>query len=209
MSTPLHELLSSESGPASDLNDHDYLQFLVQEFRRNSRSQAELRQQPTVAAERALTAGELAALDRVGLVADESMRRDADRARKESAYVFFRALQTSLSTAEVADLLNVNASRIRQRVKERTLLALTDAGDHRFPSLLFHKGREVPGLREVLPALPADIKPFEVMAWLATPNIELGENDEDHPAPRDYLLATGDTAPVIALARALRRGEAS
>lgn len=207
MHTPLHQVLEGEPAPAVEPSDEVYVQSALNAFRHGGRSG--FRQQPTLTPERALTAGELDALARVGLRSDAQVQADAEGARQEALYVFFRAYQTALPTGEVAALLGVNASRVRQRVKERTLLALVNAGEMRFPAMQFHGGHEVPGLREVLPTLPEGLKPLEVLSWFALPTVELAAEDDKPRSPRDYLLATGETEPVIELGKALRRGEAA
>jgi hypothetical protein len=209
MNSPLTQMLEAIPAAANEQSDESYVQCALNEFRRNSRSRSEFRQQATLTPERVLSAGELQALQRVGLHTDAQTQTDAERARQESLYVFFRAYQSALPTSEVASLLDVNTSRVRQRIKERTLLALNDAGESRFPALQFHQGRELPGLREVLPALPENIKVLEALSWFATPTVELADADDTPRSPRDYLLATGESAPVIELAKALQRGQAA
>ena len=207
MPTQLMQLLASSGAQRADVSDEEYVHSALKEFRRNSHTRSEFRQRATLEPERAFTAGEVRALSRVGLQRSERLRGDAERARREALAVFFTAFHTALSTAEAAALLGVNASRVRQRVKERTLLALNDASELRFPSIQFFKGKELPGLRSVLPALPEQVKAIEALSWLATPTAELADDGAEPRSPRDYLLATGETAPVIELARALKRGE--
>ncbi len=207
MSTSLLRMLDAEPGPVSEPSDEDYIRSALAEFRRGNQSRGEFRQQSSVAPEKALTAGELRALERIGLGPNAEVPAQAERARQQALHVFFHAYQTALPTIEVATMLGVNASRIRQRVKERTLLAMVDAGEIRFPSMQFHDGRELPGLRELLPTLPPNIKTLEALSWFATPSVELAQDGGEPQAPRDYLLATGEVSPVIELARMLDRGE--
>lgn len=189
------------------ISDAEYVQSALREFRERV-SPGQFRQQPTLTPERALTAGELRALQRVGLAPTSETAPRAERARKNALFSFFEAYQSAHTANEVATMLGVNASRVRQRVKEHSLIALTDAGEMRFPALQFERNKELPGLREVLRAMPQDIKAMEVLAWLTTPTRELAEG-ESARTPRDFLLETGDVHAVVELAKALQCGEAS
>lgn len=198
------------SVPAEELiDDAAYIQAALTEFRDLGHGPGAFRQRATLAPDRALTAGERRALAAVGMMPDASTRADAERARREALYVFFHVFQTALSTAAAAALLQVNPSRVRQRVAERTLLVLNNAGELRFPAAQFHGQAEVPGLRQVLPALPHDLKPLEALSWLTTPTDELPGSDGMPQSPREYLLSTGDADTVAALAQTLKRGEAA
>lgn len=208
MSTPLHELLRADARSHGLAKDEDLIRSVLHEFRCGARSTSEFQQQPTLIPERALTGGELRALERVGMLPDECALADASCARQKSLYSFFTTYQSGYSAKDVAAMLGVTPSRIRQRVRERTLAALTGCGEMRFPSLQFEGGSEIPGLREVLPSLSPEIKVLELLSWLATPAAELGDKGRPR-SPREYLLETGDVSPVIELGRALRRGEAS
>lgn len=207
MSTLLSELANRVAEPSAEpVSDRDYIESAYQQF---ARRPSAFRQQATLSPERALTAGEFDALRRVGLAPDAETGRDADHARQDALRVWFHAYRSAYSTAEAARLLGVHPSRIRQRLKDRTLIALDDAGELRIPSLLFEEGSELTGLRRVLPAVPADVRPLEVLSWLATPTQELQDREGPPRSPRDYLLATGDADRVIPLAAALGSGEAA
>lgn len=205
-----HLIAEADSSPAGDatLSDAQYIEAAFRAFAEGRSSL--FRQQAAARPERALTAHEQAALAAVGLVSGADMEKQADLARQESVQVFFRVLADSLTTATVAEMLGVNTSRIRQRARDRSLLAITDGGELRFPASQFVAGREVPGLRDVLQALPADRKPIEILAWFRTPTTELPVPTDAPPvSPRDYLLGTGDVASVVSLARTLDDGEAA
>jgi hypothetical protein len=207
MNTPLTELAGCVAEPsAAPVSDRDYIEAAFQQF---ARRPSAFRQLSTLAPERALTAGEFDALRRVGLAPDTDTARDADRARQDALRAWFQVYRSAMRTQDVARMLGVHPSRIRQRLKDRTLIALDDAGELRIPALLFEDGSELPGLRRVLPAVPADIRPLEVLSWLATPTQELQDADDLPRSPRDFLLATGDADRVIALAEALGSGEAA
>lgn len=196
--------IDAGASPAS--SDLEYVRAAATEFFHRG---GEFVPPAALAPELTLTDGELDALRRVGLAPGPETRARAERARKESLYVFFSVFKSALPTSTVAAMLGVNASRIRQRIKDRTLLALSDGGESRLPAIQFHDQRELPGLRLVLPALPAGTSVLEAVSWLATPNADLaGLNAEDEPrepiSPREYLLRTGDGAAVAELATSLR-----
>jgi len=81
-----------------------------------------------------------------GGVALRAPRRDM---AVEGAGRYAEILSTSLSVPEVAKILGVNTSRVRQRLIARTLYGIKTGGEWRVPSFHFHGGREVPGLRAV------------------------------------------------------------
>lgn len=209
MRTPLAELLESTAVTADDISDREYIASAFRGFVESRRASTEFRQRPSLMPERSLSSGELRALQRVGLATDVSTSSDADRARKEALRVFFLAYRTALSTKAVAKMLGVTTSRLRQRVANRTLIALVAGSELKFPAIQFEGGAEVPGLKRVLPILPRDLKPIAALSWLTTPMPEL-ENESCEPrSPRDFLLATGEVLPVLNLAKILHDGGAA
>ena len=159
--------------------------------------------------ERMLTAHELEALRRVGMALGRCTRRRAKRARQESQSVLLGLFRTALPEAEAATMLGTSVSRIRRRIEERTLLALSNGAEWRLPSIQFDSGRELPGLSVVLPALPEGTSVLETIVWLVTPNVDLADADisdesQGSISPRDYLLRTNDGGRVAELACSLR-----
>ncbi len=197
------ELNAVTTRGGQEMSDMMFIEAAYRAYVRGGRSASNFRQLETVTPEHALSRGELAALESVGLMLDDALRRDADKARQESLHVFFRVLETALSTTEVASLLKVSPSRIRQRAKDRSLVTIVNDGERRFPALQFHAGRELPGLRQVLAALPKQAPPLTTLSWFATPTGELEGDTGRSRSPREYLLETGDTAAVVAAAAAL------
>jgi len=92
----------------------------------------------------------------------------------------------------------VNPSRIRQRVRERSLIPLTDGAETRFPAAWFEGEHEVPGLRVGLPALPSDLRPLEALSWWLTPTHDLADASDTPRSPRAYLLAESNGPAVAA-----------
>lgn len=150
----------------------------------------------------ALTAGEADTLESVGLstapwtddaARDPLMRSIAD---------YMALLETSLSTAEAARYLKVDVSRIRQRLRERSLYGIEYDAERRLPRFQFERKQVLPGLREVISALPEDLNPLDVAEWFLSPNPDL-EMDRHAAAmsPREWLLKGESVAAVVKLAQ--------
>jgi hypothetical protein len=119
---------------------------------------------------------------------------------RETTAAVAASVQTSLSVAEVAAMLGVDASRIRHRLSDRGLYSIRVGRVHRLPSWQFHDGQPLPGLRGVLAALPADLHPLVVEGFMSTPQPELDMHDAI-TTPRHWLAHGGDPTPVYDLAR--------
>jgi hypothetical protein len=156
------------------------------------------RQAATLTPDAALTAGEQAALADVGFGRSNATARKAERARQTTLHAFFElATRESLSTQQAAERLGVASSRIRQRIKAGEILAFPVDGEHRIPAVQFHREALVPGLPEVLAALPPDIAPLEFTRWFTMPCTELENSAGEAMSPRDWLLHTGDAAAAV------------
>src|SRR5258708_5995723 len=109
-------------------------------------------------------------------------------------------LETRRTTAEVADLLKVDASRIRQRLRERSLYGIEYDGERRLPRFQFVRHLVLPGLREVLATLPEALNPLDVAEWFLSPNpgLELGTGAV---SPREWLMRGEPVDAVVAVAR--------
>ncbi len=194
---PLLEAINVSRQPASDL---DYVRAAAAAFASPGGDLTPASLTP----DRALTEGELEAIRRVDMLPGPTTQQRAAHARRQSASVFFDLFLTGLPVAEVAAMLGVSTSSIRQRIRNRTLLKLSDGRESRLPALQFHENRELPGLRSILPAFPHSTSTLEVLSWLVTPNVDLTHEELPPISPRDYLLRTGDHATVIGLAGSLR-----
>jgi hypothetical protein len=109
-------------------------------------------------------------------------------------------LETSFTTSEAADLLQVDVSRIRQRLRERSLFGIEYDGERRLPRFQFERHLVLPGLREVLAALPEALNPVDVAEWFLSPNPDL-ELGTAAMSPREWLMRGESVAAVVALAR--------
>jgi hypothetical protein len=200
---------TTPSARPHDLDDEDYVQAALHAFFGNADGAARFRPLAALNPARDLSAGERDALAAVGLLPDANTEADAEAARQDALNRFFIVFQTALTTAEAAKLLGKDPSRIRQRVREGSLLALAGSGgDMRLPRAQFHHDAEIPGLGTVLRALPKGIDALEALSWLETPNPDWPDAQGQPSSPREHLLRSGDVAAVRAAAEGLARGQA-
>jgi hypothetical protein len=148
----------------------------------------------------AMTVGEAEALESVGL----STARWAEDASRDplmrSIADYMALLETSLTTAEAARYLKVDVSRIRQRLRERSLYGIDYDGERRLPRFQFERKHVLPGLREVISALPEALNPLDVAEWFLSPSPDL-EIDQQALSPRDWMLQGESVDSVVTLAR--------
>jgi len=149
-----------------------------------------------------LSAGEAAALELVGLSAAPWSGDAGDDPLVASITDYMALLDTSWTTAEVADLLTVDVSRIRQRLRERSLYGIDYDGERRLPRFQFVRSQVLPGLREVLAVVPEALNPLDVAEWFLAPNPDL-ERGDAVISPREWLLRGEPVATVVRLARGL------
>ncbi len=144
---------------------------------------------------------EFEALEAGGL--DMSPRRlDEADPIAETAARFAALLADSATSEEVATLLHVTRARVRQRALERTLFAIREGDEWRFPRIQFSGGAQISGLAAALPALPRDLHPVVAWRFLTEPNVDLEIVDQP-VAPLAWLRSGGDPAAVAAIARDL------
>lgn len=152
-----------------------------------------------------LSRAELDALDKVGL-ATNAWRSDARATDPlaRSIVNYMALIETSFTTAEVARMLNVDVSRVRQRLRGRSLFGFEHEGEWRLPRFQFERNKPLPGLTSVLEALPTDLNPLDVAEWFIAPSLDLEIEKSDMPlSPRAWLLSGRERKPVIELARYL------
>ncbi len=148
----------------------------------------------------ALTSGEVQALESVGLSTSKSSDEISPDPLMRSIADYMALLETSLSTSEAARYLKVDVSRIRQRLRERSLYGIDYDGERRLPRFQFERKQVVPGLREVIGALPEALNPLDVAAWFLSPNPDL-EIEQGEVSPRDWLLKGESVQKIVQLAR--------
>lgn len=112
---------------------------------------------------------------------------------------YARLLDESYTVEQAAHLLDVNNSRIRQRLAAtpRTLYGVKFGRTWRIPRFQFHGRRLVPGVDTVVQRLPANLHPVAVYRWFTSPNPDLTRDDEEPISPLDWLRL-GNSADVVA-----------
>lgn len=146
-----------------------------------------------------LPEAEAHALAQVGLKRTPRTRANATKSRASYVTTFLDLFHKSDTSAELAAKLGLDPSRIRQRIRDRSLLSLELNGERRVPRFQFEGKVEVPGLSKVL-AATANLSPVAFAMWFLTPTPDLElEPDGTPTSPREWLLRTGDIDAVLAL----------
>ena len=151
--------------------------------------------------------GNTAALRGVGAFKDETpIEADSDPLIRSQAQ-YMALLEESLSAAEAGKLLHVDVSRVRQRLRERSLFGIEHEGSWRLPRFQFERRLVIPGLAQILKALPTDLFPLDVADWFVLPDSELQLDSDTAPlSPREWLLSGRPVDAVVKLASDLTRG---
>ncbi|CAN5875212.1 hypothetical protein BH09ACT7_BH09ACT7_28960 [soil metagenome] len=117
-------------------------------------------------------------------------------------------ISTAYSAGEVAEVLGVNESRVRQRRLARTLWAIDDNGAWVFPAMQFETDpqtgaphRQIRGLDRVFAVLALDLHPVAVAGFLRTPHADLTLGRRPL-TPLEWLRSGGDVEPVLRLVAA-------
>lgn len=148
-----------------------------------------------------LTVAEAEALTRGGFDLDRRNYGANDPYLRGKA-TYAALIAGGLSVSDVAAMLHVDESRVRQRLAKRTLYGVKLDGVWWLPTFQFHAGRAIPGLERVLPALDPSLNPVAVAQWFTLPDVDLATGGES-VSPQDWLLRGGDPGAVIPLAAAL------
>ena len=152
------------------------------------------------------SATEAAALRSVGALKDEALIRADNDPLIRSQAQYMALLEESLSALEAAKLLRVDVSRVRQRLRERSLFGIEHEGSWRLPRFQFERRLVIPGLARILKALPPHLFPLDVVDWFVLPDPDLRlDSDVACLSPREWLVSGRPIEPVIALARDLTR----
>jgi hypothetical protein len=147
-----------------------------------------------------LSKPETAALKRGGFEFSALPSQSSDAlARTTAEYAALR--ETSLTAGETAQKLGVDPSRVRQLLAARKLYGLQIRGIWKVPIFQFEDDHLLPGLEEVVPALPEDLHPVGVYRWFTTPNPDLAPEEMGRElSPREWLLAGHPPRAVAELA---------
>ena len=175
---------------------------LYEEARRRLLMNTPLRAETPRGSAAAFTTNEAEVLQSVGLSTAPWMGTADHDPLLHSIADYMALLETSLTTSEVAKYLKVDVSRVRQRLRERSLFGIEYEGEHRLPRFQFERRLVLPGLKAIIGALPVMLNPLDVAQWFLAPNPDLEIADEDDPlSPRNWLLRGEPVSIVAALAR--------
>jgi len=145
-----------------------------------------------------LSEGELDAMARYGTApADEIARALAESAARRKTIE-----ASSLTVRQVAELLGVQGSRVRQRLLGGTLRGFKAGNTWRVYAWQFVDGGELPGMRDVNEALRPGIDALVLHGFLTSPNVDLVVAGE-RVSPLRWLQARLDPRPVASIAAAL------
>jgi hypothetical protein len=153
---------------------------------------------------REFTGEEASVLERGGLTLESYEGKDA---ASLLAAGYAAMLSLALTEGEVREMLEVGASRVRQRVADGSLYAVSVGRERRFPAFQFLGRNLVPGIGEVLKAMPEDLHPLEVESWLTGPDPDLrieGSDDFGEAlSPLEWLTSGGSVDTLLPVAREL------
>jgi len=151
-----------------------------------------------------LPQAESEALAAVGLRPNETTRTRALRARVRHALTFLDLFENSDTPKDLARKLGMSAGRVRQRIRDRTLLSIELNGEKRVPRFQFEGNHEVPGIAKIVREISGKMNPLAFAMWFTTPTADIGDGEDgEATSPRDWLLRTGDVDSVLDLANAL------
>jgi hypothetical protein len=149
-----------------------------------------------------LTEDEVRILDAAGFVEDR-----VAFAQAAADIVAHTALliNSAYTGPEVAALLGINESRVRQRRLARTLWAIESDGNWVYPTIQFEVNlktgkpdKQIRGLERVFAALPVGLHPATVAGLLRTPQTEL-QVDGQPRSIVEWLRSGGPVDPVLHL----------
>jgi hypothetical protein len=144
-----------------------------------------------------LTGTEASLLDEAGLVENGD---DLPGAFEKSRIAFELLLRQSFTLARAAKVLDVNPSRLRQRLKERTLYGIKEGRSWKVPAFQFDAKRKklVRGIEKVLPRVRASAHPLAVATWFSAPHQDLVVGNNDTPVSPLQWLAGGGSIGIVA-----------
>lgn len=149
-----------------------------------------------------LTADEARLLDEAGFVDDPAAF--VDTAADIVAHTAL-LINTAYTGPEVAALLGINESRVRQRRLARKMWAIESDGNWVYPAIQFEinpktgkPDKQIRGLEQVFEAMPDGLHPTAVAGLLRAPQIEL-QVDGRPRSVLEWLRSGGRVEPVMQL----------
>lgn len=154
-----------------------------------------------------LTEADAVALERGGFSLQPIVHSGPDDPIVQTAAIYATLLATSLSVTDVARMLGVESSRVRQQLVARMLYGIKDVSVWRLPRFQFNDDLTglLPGVRRVLPHLSQALHPVAVYTWFTSPNPDLVTDKDEEIAlsPRDWLRSGRSPKSVADLAASL------
>ena len=115
---------------------------------------------------------------------------------------FAQMVTTALSQKEVAELLGVSTSRIRQKLEAGELYAVRTTGGRVCPRFQFGPGGTLPGLESVLRALHTEAHPVAVQRFFMDVHPDLESETLNRAlSPHEWLLTGHSPETLVVLAR--------
>lgn len=118
------------------------------------------------------------------------------------ATAYAQLVATSLRVGQVAEILAVDPTRVRQRIQARSLYGFKHHGNWMIPSFQVTGGHLLPGLRLVVAALAPSLHPVAVARWFTTTTDAL-DLEGEVVSPAAWLASGAPPAPLVVLAEAL------
>ncbi len=195
MSTPLSEPVNAAPKVSAILRRYG---LAAAAFRQHEVLNVDTQLAMTV--ESSLSSGEIDALKAVGYTESTLVPGTGELDPLTATTTDYLALlSTSLTVADTAARLHVDRSRIRQRLRARSLFGIEHNGEWRLPLFQFERDQPLPGLGDVLLALPADLTALDVAEWFIVPSLDLEQRDH-LLSPRTWLLRGLPVARVCEIA---------
>lgn len=132
-----------------------------------------------------------------------SFRRGAhtsDDPIARGAAEFAALMGSALSVNQVAKRLGVNATRVRQRISERSVYGVKRDGEWFVPRFQFGRRALIPGIGRVISALDPHLHPVAVHRWFTSPQSDIGTDDAEPMSPLEWLRTGGDPEELVPLA---------
>lgn len=111
-------------------------------------------------------------------------------------------IASALTQAQAAERLGVDQSRVRQRIGQGTLYAITGENNVKvLPRFQFTDQGVLPGVEKILPVINKEAHPIAVQRFFLTAQADLySEELNTVLSPRDWLITGHSPEPVIRMA---------
>jgi hypothetical protein len=125
-----------------------------------------------------------------------------ERASLQSLTQYALMIKESSTVKEVAARLGLNDDQVRQKIAKFELYSISVEGEARVPNFQFYSRGAIPGLDQILPLIPHDWHPLQVLGFLTTETPKLAI-EGDAVSPTVWLQSGRDPEVVVAMASKL------